>query len=192
MTHKQAITIIMGILIKGYGKRFEFNEDGSTAMFWEGILEGFEPNILIQAVTHAVSISTSQWPPTPGEVRDIALSFKYGELMPQSPEQAWRNVCDYATDKISVINELEKATLKQVGGSWAVRHADNQQVIMAQFVKAFRQLQERQRIDRVTLPSVKRLVEKKAKELPDKNIKQLISGVADKMGLKKEQNDEKR
>ena len=156
----------MGMLIKGYGRRFEFNNDGSTAQFWEMMLDGFEPDILIQAATHIISISNSQWPPSPGEVRNAALDFSYGELIPQTAEEAFSAVLmAIETDTTTTLPKLTKAALKAVGGSWSVKNASSQSVIQTQFTRAYEGLQRRQRVNRLALPSVKQLVETRAVRL---------------------------
>ncbi len=166
MNHKQAITLIMGYLIKGYGRRFEFDTDGSTAMFWEAHLGGFEPDVLVAATSQFIRTSSSQWPPTPGQVCAIALDLSYGELLPQSAEEAWYDVLRYVqTGCDTTLPPLTLQALRMIGGSSEVKQSPNVSMVASRYTKVYNKLAERRRVNRLTLDNVRQLADGRARKL---------------------------
>lgn len=164
MTHSETITYIMEMLLEEYGPT-KFRISDNRVKLWTRLLEGFDSETILAATTHLVSMG-GEWPPPIGVIRETCLNFSYGEIIPESAEEAWMHVYEYCTDSDKVtLTRLQRTALKAVGGSWSVRNASSQSVIQAQFAKAYEQAQRRQRVNRLALPSVKQLVEKRAVRL---------------------------
>jgi hypothetical protein len=100
-----------------------------------------------------VQLCTSgQWPPTIADIRETALTLTDGDVVPPSPWEAWERVLDGAVE-----TDIEKRALKLIGGTWEIKHTENQGVTRSNFVKAYGELVERDRRRRLALPSVKAL-----------------------------------
>ena len=164
MTHSETITYIMELFVEEYGSA-KFRVSDNRVKLWNKLLEGFDSETVLAAATHVLSMG-NEWPPPIGVIRETCLDFSYGELMPESAEEAWLHVYEYCTenDKVS-LTQLQRFALKAVGGSWSVRNASSQSVIQAQFCKAYEQAHRRQRVNRLALPNVKQLVDKRALKL---------------------------
>jgi hypothetical protein len=98
--------------------------------------------------------TSGQWPPTIADIRETALTLTDGDVVPPSPWEAWERVVDGRVE-----TNIEKRALKLIGGTWEIKHTENQGVTQSNFVKAYGELVERDRRRRLALPSVKALAE---------------------------------
>jgi hypothetical protein len=96
--------------------------------------------------------ASMEWPPTVSQIRDMALCLAEGDVVPPSPWEAWERVLDGNS-----VTAIEKRALRLIGGTWEIKHTDNQGVTRSNFVKAYGELVERDRRRRLALPSVKAL-----------------------------------
>lgn len=91
-------------------------------------------------------------PPGISEIREMAFCLAKGDVAVPSPWEAWERVMQGKAD-----TDLEKRALELVGGAWELRNTQNQGVTRSNFVKAYGELEERDRRRRLALPEAKAL-----------------------------------
>jgi hypothetical protein len=104
------------------------------------------------AVTHLCS--SQDWPPSIAQIRKMSLYLSRGETSPPSPWEAWERAVrgESSTD-------IEKRCLTLVGGTWQVKHSENQEVLRSQFIKAYSEFMHRHDSEQCAIKEVKQLAE---------------------------------
>jgi hypothetical protein len=131
-----AIAKCLSVISECYPGRFTASM--ATTEVWSKMLTDIDDKYGKAAV---VQLCTSgQWPPTIAEIRETALTLTDGDVVPPSPWEAWERVVNGRVE-----TDIEKRALKLIGGTWEIKHTENQGVTRSNFVKAYGELVERDR-----------------------------------------------
>lgn len=160
----KAVQVSMQLLLEEYRGKFIITAERSKT--WRQMLRGIDPTVITAAVYHLISSRDSEWPPTVGMVRQVALQFANGELHTPTGYDAWANIQKKFQYEDFPLTDLELAALKQIGTIYDLKRSTNPATDRAHFIKAFNELVNRQQLERVTLPEVKALVEHNVPFLP--------------------------
>ena len=167
MKHTDAVIMAMAMFAEEFGRKFEISK--TRVDMWCKFLEGFTPDCIMAAATHILRTSKSDFPPPVGKVCDVAYNLSNGKLHAQTGEEAWENInrslffVEYTdTTKIEkpTISDMEQRAMDQVGDAWYFKHSSNPAQDRLSFIKAFNQLSDQQRDEKLALPEVRKVVDK--------------------------------
>jgi hypothetical protein len=174
MTPDNAIRFAMRAFLEEYGgDRFKVTKERRA--LWSELLADMGAEIVL-AATKQILADPSPFPPTVGQVRAKCVEIATGAIGGETATQAWDTVLAFCADKVGkdALSKRCLATLRHVGGSWAVMRSEEPGILRSQFMKAFESCTEATRKDAQTLPEVK--------ELADSQCEKRLAELAGKVG----------
>lgn len=162
----ETITEIMALISSEYPGRFEITV--ARAELWAQILPEFDAQTIRAATMHYLS-EGHEFPPAVGQIRKECVNIKHGELRVISAPDAWVYVLaeiQKADGSFSNLSELTRQALRSVGTIFDLKRNENVGYERSHFIKTYNDLVEKQRVERVTLPSVKAVVGQNVPQLP--------------------------
>jgi len=160
---KGVVLRVMKLFNEEYPDRFKLSEQRRNV--WEHLLEGFDPEVVLSAAMQLVSEARPH-PPNIGIFRTMVVNMTHGEIDPPSASDAWGRVLQLLQGRDVCLTPLERAALKKVGTTHDLKVSNNTAADRAQFKKAFDDLVKRRHTERSMLPSVHKVLEARAPELP--------------------------
>ncbi len=163
----ETIVYVMSIFNEEWGGKFALSDQRME--IWSTILADIDKEIILSAAMDMVSTGNA-FPPTIGQLRAKCIDIKHGELRIISAPDAWVYVLaeiQKPEGSFSGLSGLTRGALKSVGTMFDLKRSENIGFERSHFIKAYTDLVEKQRIERVTLPSVKEVVNQNAPALPE-------------------------
>jgi hypothetical protein len=155
------------------GKITPGDKKPSRLRVWEHVLREFTDEIILHAAMHLVS-TRPDWPPDLATMRAQCVSLVHGELQDETGSEAWEQVVKKINHEDVELSEMQKKALKQTGKTiYDLRQTTNLASDRSRYIEAFNNLISKRRMERITLPEVKRLVERNRPALPAPATKQL-------------------
>ena len=155
--------IMSALSTEYYGK---FMVTPERVGLWQAGLDGLPVDIVYSATMQYIS-EGHPFPPTWGQIRGIAINLRHGELRQVPGPDAWIAVLEQvqgAGGSFRDLPALTRAALKSVGTMYDLKRSENIGFERAHFLKAYAELAEKERIDRVSLPQIKQLAARNAPE----------------------------
>lgn len=107
--------------------------------------------------------SSGEFPPTIAQIRSLAHDIGAGRLTAPSPWEAWEHVCD--SDHAQSLTDIEKRALKAIGGTWAIKNSESIGVERSNFVRAYQDFLNTDRMRSTAIPEVRQLADENAPEI---------------------------
>lgn len=164
-----AVKSIMATFVAEYGaNRFQINKQRKG--MWIAALSRYHHKIILAAAEQILLTSKSEWPPTIGQMVDMARRLSNGELHEKSADEAWMRVQEYSRNADipqDYIDDIEFECMRRVGGSHHIKTTNLIESTRAAFVRNYNELSEKKRIEQITSLDVMQLVEKRQKLLKE-------------------------
>jgi hypothetical protein len=132
----------------------KFTVTKNTPLVWRAALRDIPDDFGKAAV---VQLCTSmEWPPSFGQIRQMAFNLAVGRVTPPSAFEAWEAVLQGRYDEIGSIG---KRALDVIGGTHRIRTTESPSVDRAAFIRAYDDFSNRVRLEMAAIPEVKQLAE---------------------------------
>ena len=164
MPRKSTIIEALGLMDLGFPGRLPGNKEQMIEA-WTMFLNGMDDRAIIEATKDLCS-QPREHPPSVGQVRHRAAELSLGILAPPSGVEAWERVVRRSRGESVDLHEDENRALEFVGGTCAVKHSEQPEIIRAQFLKAYREFSQRRIIESRSHQSTKDLADMNAPALP--------------------------
>ena len=175
MTEKETLQImtVLQTAYPGFYRGMAAQQLAQAEQLWQYQFGGKDYQIVWAAVNRLIATRTETWPPTIGEVNEAIYQMQNPDVL--SPMDAWNLVrkaiphCGYYSmrEYEKLPEQVKRAVRPEQMREWALDEHFNEGVASSNFMKNYREMQSREKQDRM---------------IPD-NVRQLISRVADKMKL---------
>jgi hypothetical protein len=99
------------------------------------MLRDIDPRFGLSAV--AELCGSCEWPPAISQIRKAAYNLSRGQLSPPSAWEAWERAIAGTPG-----GDIETRAINLIGGTWAIKHSENPEVIRSQFLKCYSELLE--------------------------------------------------
>ena len=179
-TTRETVCSILHALVDSFPGKLEIqpeNKDPNnprtgTVNLWFSVLKDLPADCVRGAAMHFIA-SAREWPPTVGQVREMATMLSMGELAPRSPWEALERILEKCGgDETIELDWLEKRALKVIGGTWAIKNSTDVGRVRNHFVMAYRDFSTAKHQRAMAMPRVRQLAEENAPRPP-----QLPSGM---------------
>lgn len=175
MTEKEILQVLATLqtAYPGFYRGMQPQQLNDAKQLWMYHFGNQDFNTVWAAVNRLIATRTETWPPTIGEVNEAIYQMQNPDVL--SPMDAWNLVrkaipnCGYYSmrEYEKLPPEVKAAVRPEQMREWALDEHFNEGVASSNFMKNYREMQSRAKVDRM---------------IPD-NVRQLISQVADKLRL---------
>ena len=175
MTEKETVQILATLqtAYPGFYRNMAPQQLADARQLWLYHFGGHDYQTVWAAVNRLIATRTETWPPTIGEVNQAIFEMQNPNVL--SPMDAWNLVrkalphCGYycMREYEKLPEPVKRAVKPEQMREWALDDHFNEGVASSNFMKNYREMQNREKQDRM---------------IPE-NVRQLISQVADKMKL---------
>ena len=175
MTEKETVQILATLqtAYPGFYRNMSPQQLADARQLWLYHFGGHEYQTVWAAVNRLIATRTETWPPTIGEVNEAIYQMQNPDVL--SPMDAWNLVrkaipnCGYYSmrEYEKLPEPVKRAVKPEQMREWALDDHFNEGVASSNFMKNYREMQNREKQDRM---------------IPE-NVRQLINQVADRMKL---------
>ena len=175
MTEKETVQILATLqtAYPGFYRNMAPQQLADARQLWLYHFDSHEYQTVWAAVNRLIATRTETWPPTIGEVNQAIFEMQNPDVL--SPMEAWYLVrkaiphCGYYSmrEYEKLPEQVKRAVKPEQMREWALDEHFNEGVASSNFMKNYREMQNREKQDRM---------------IPE-NVRQLISQVADRMKL---------
>jgi hypothetical protein len=146
----KTIAEILQIISESYPGRWHPTKQ--TTQVWSRMLRDLDPKYGLAAVTELCG--SGDYPPTIAQIRRTAHNLERGHVAPPSPWEAWERAIAGTPG-----GSIEARAIDLVGGTWAIRHGENPEVLRSQFLRCYSELLERHDREACAVTEVRQLAE---------------------------------
>jgi hypothetical protein len=152
----KTIAEILQLISESYPGRWQLTKQ--TTQVWSRMLRDIDPKYGLHAVVELCG--SGDYPPTIAQIRKTAHNLSRGHVAPPSPWEAWERAIAGTPG-----GSIEERAINLIGGSWAIKHSENPEVLRSQFLRCYSELLEKHDREACAIAGVLQLAESNREEI---------------------------